>query len=90
MHLAEHWRERLIADDRVFDEFVQATDCGDLQALRTNIRAARVEHTAQRNGRQYRLLYQRIRAAMAPRSGPENGQDGEPDGAQDRAPDDLE
>jgi len=70
MHLAERWRERLIGDDRVFDEFVRATGCGDLQALRTNIRAARIEHAAERHGRQYRLLYQRIRAAMAPSPGP--------------------
>jgi ribosomal 50S subunit-associated protein YjgA (DUF615 family) len=71
MHLAERWRERLIGDDRVFDEFVRTTGCGDLQALRTNIRAARIEHAAQRHGRQYRLLYQRIRAAMAPNASPE-------------------
>jgi len=89
MHLAERWRERLIADDRVIDEFDQATGCGELQALRTNIRAARVEHAAQRNGRQYRLLYQRIRAAMAPGSAPENGPDGEPNGEPDGEPDDL-
>lgn len=85
MHLAERWRERLIADDRVFEEFVQTTGCSDLQALRTNIRAARVEHAAQRNGRQYRLLYQRIRAAMAPASGPEN----ETENGPDPGPDDL-
>ncbi len=83
MHLAERWRERLIADDRVIDEFVQATGCGELQALRTNIRAARVEHAAQRNGRQYRLLYQRIRAAMAPGSGPENGSENGPEDGTD-------
>jgi len=86
MHLAERWRERLIADDRVIDEFVQATGCGELQALRTNIRAARVEHAAQRNGRQYRLLYQRIRAAMAPGSGPENGPEDGPDVGPDVGP----
>jgi hypothetical protein len=75
----------------VFEEFVQTTGCGDLQALRTNIRAARVEHAAQRNGRQYRLLYQRIRAAMAPGSATRNGldreHDGEPDGRPDSASD---
>jgi ribosome-associated protein len=65
MHEAERWRERLIEDDRLVVDFVERYAVEDLQQLRSNIRAARLEHASQRHGRQYRLLYKRLRAAMA-------------------------
>jgi ribosome-associated protein len=67
MHAAELWRERLIADDAVFDDLLRTIPFDDVQSLRINIRAARAEVAAQRHGRQYRLLYKRIHEAIAPR-----------------------
>ena len=75
MHAAELWRERLIADDAVFDDLLRTIPFDDVQSLRINIRAARAEVAAQRHGRQYRLLYKRIHEAIAPRRAPKTAND---------------
>lgn len=57
MHLAERWRDRLIADDAALTEFVAEHPDADVQWLRSTIRAARREAAAQRAPRHARELY---------------------------------
>ena len=57
MHLAERWRDRLIADDDALTEFVAAHPAADVQWLRTTIRAARREGASQQGPRHARELY---------------------------------
>lgn len=57
MHLAERWRDRLIADDAALTEFVAAVPAADVQWLRSAIRAARREAATQQAPRHARELY---------------------------------
>ena len=57
MHLAERWRERLIADDAALTEFVAAHPAADVQWLRATIRATRRESAMQQAPRHARELY---------------------------------
>ena len=41
LHLAEQWRDRLIADDEALQEWLRSIPDADLQRLRTLIRQAR-------------------------------------------------
>lgn len=57
MHLAERWRDRLIADDDSLTEFIAAHPAADVQWLRAAIRAARREIGNQQAPRHARELY---------------------------------
>lgn len=59
-HLAERWRERLIADDAEFRHFVADFPGADVPHLRALARAARDERAREQPPRQYRQLYRDI------------------------------
>lgn len=78
LHAAEHWRERLIADDAAVNAWVTQFPDTNVQQLRALVRQARkdapsaaaaheavAKGQAQRNGRAYRELFQLINAALA-------------------------
>jgi len=77
LHQAEHWRERLVADDGALNEWLAQFPKTDVQHLRNLIRQARKDapdaHNAQvaqsqglapRKGRAWRELFQLIRQTM--------------------------
>jgi len=64
LHEAERWRAELIASDDALTRWTAAHPDGDLQQLRSLIRAARKDAAAapeQRSGRAYRELFKFIR-----------------------------
>lgn len=74
LHLAEHWRERLVAGDEAVSEWLNAYPDTDSQQLRALVRQARKDGQptatevsqglAPRHGRAYRELFQLIRAQL--------------------------
>jgi ribosome-associated protein len=74
LHLAEHWRERLVAGDEAVSEWLNAYPDTDSQQLRALVRQARKDGQptatevsqglAPRHGRAYRELFQMIRAQL--------------------------
>ena len=74
LHLAEHWRERLVAGDEAVSEWLQAHPDTDSQQLRALVRQVRKDGQptatevsqglAPRHGRAYRELFQLIRAQL--------------------------
>ena len=72
MHLAQTWRDRLIADDDAFGEWLLQFPQSDSQQLRALIRQARKDAkpekpgAAVRHGRAYRDIFQIVRAALSP------------------------
>jgi ribosome-associated protein len=73
LHQAEHWRDRLIADDGALTEWLQSDPEADVQQLRALIRQARKDAQgvterpgeAQRHGKAYREIFQAVRAALS-------------------------
>lgn len=66
LHQLEDWRERLLADDSALSELVREYPGAAVQELRQCIRAARAERAGSRPPRQYRLLYQHLKALLLP------------------------
>lgn len=74
LHLAEHWRDRLIAGDEAVSEWLNAHPSTDSQQLRALVRQARKDGQptatevsqglAPRHGRAYRELFQLIRTQL--------------------------
>lgn len=67
LHRAERWRADLIAGDAALTAWIEAHPGGDLQQLRSLVRAARKDAAAapgQRSGRAYRELFRFIRQAQ--------------------------
>ena len=77
LHAAEHWRERLIAEDAAVNAWVVQFPETDVQQLRALVRQARKDAPspdaaqeaerkgqAQRQGRAYRELFQLVMAAL--------------------------
>ncbi|MFT4241200.1 MAG: ribosome biogenesis factor YjgA [Acidovorax sp.] len=77
LHLAEQWRDRLIADDGALADWMDAHPGTDTQQLRALVRQARKDAPegkaanvqasqglAPRKGRAYRELFQLVRAAL--------------------------
>ena len=74
LHLSEHWRDRLIANDDAVSDWLQAHPDTDSQQLRALVRQARKDGQptatevsqglAPRHGRAYRELFQMIRAQL--------------------------
>lgn len=65
LHEAERWRAELIASDEALTRWTEKNPGGDVQQLRSLIRAARRDASAapeQRSGRAFRELFQFIKA----------------------------
>ncbi len=92
LHLAEHWRDRLIADDEALDAWLAEHPGTDIQQLRALIRQARKDAPpadkaaesqglAPRKGRAYRDLFQLVRehqgGGPAGEAGESEGEDGD-------------
>lgn len=87
LHLAEQWRDRLIASEDAFAEWLQAHPDTDAQQLRALIRQARKDAQpdqdaiskglAPRRGRAYREIFQLVKEQLAPSGG--DGGPGEDD-----------
>ena len=89
LHLAEQWRDRLIADDEALAPWMAEHPDTDTQQLRALIRQARKDAPpadkaavsqglAPRKGRAYRDLFRLVREHMG--DVPENDEDGDEDG----------
>lgn len=68
LHEAERWRAELMVDDDAVNRWAQAFPRSDLQQLRSLVRAARAESTAeagQRHGRGWRALFQFVKPHLA-------------------------
>ncbi len=74
LHLAQTWRDRLIADDDAFSQWIAEHPQTDSQQLRALIRQARKDAKpelpgqAVRHGRAFRDVFQLVRAALSPDS----------------------
>jgi ribosome-associated protein len=66
MHLAERWRDRLLADDEALTEFMAERPGADVQWLRATIRAARREHGAGQAPKSARELYRWLHDELTP------------------------
>jgi ribosome-associated protein len=66
MHLAERWRDRLLADDEALTAYLAERPGADVQWLRATIRAARREHEAGQAPRHARVLYRWLHEELAP------------------------
>ena len=74
LHLAEQWRDRLIADDEALTHWLQLDASADVQQLRALIRQARKDALttqaqerpgeAVRHGKAYREIFQTVKAAL--------------------------
>lgn len=71
LHLAEQWRDRLIAHEAAFAEWMEAFADTDAQQLRALTRQARKDikpekpGETQRHGRAYREIFQIVKATLA-------------------------
>ncbi|MBV8619342.1 MAG: DUF615 domain-containing protein [Curvibacter sp.] len=79
LHLAEQWRERLVADDNALEAWLAEHPDTDIQQLRALVRQARKDAPAAdrasvsqglapRKGRAYRELFQMLRHQLDPES----------------------
>jgi ribosome-associated protein len=66
MHLAERWRDRLLADDEALTDFMAERPGADVQWLRATIRAARREHGAGQPPKHARVLYRWLHDELTP------------------------
>ena len=72
LHQAQTWRDRLIADDDAFGEWIDKYPQTDTQQLRALIRQARKDAKpelpgqAVRHGRAFREIFQIVRAGLSP------------------------
>jgi ribosome-associated protein len=79
LHLTEQWRDRLIASEDAFGEWLNAYPATDTQQLRALIRQARKDAQpdqdavskglAPRRGRAYREIFQLVKEQLAPGAG---------------------
>jgi len=61
LHTLERWRDELLAGDPALERFLRAYPGADSQKLRTLIRNARREHSADLTPRSYRELFRILR-----------------------------
>ncbi|MDP1739871.1 MAG: ribosome biogenesis factor YjgA [Polaromonas sp.] len=72
LHLAEQWRDKLIADDDALGDWLTEHPDTDAQQLRALVRQARKDAKpekpgeAPRHGKSYREIFQLVREALAP------------------------
>jgi ribosome-associated protein len=76
MHLAERWRDRLLADDESLTAFMSERPGADAQWLRAAIRAARREHAAGQPPKHARELYRWLHDQLAPQASSEDTHEG--------------
>ena len=84
LHEAQTWRDRLIAHDDAFSEWIEKFPQTDAQQLRALIRQARKDAKPElpgqaiRHGRAFRDIFQIVRAALSPENLlPDDAADGE-------------
>ncbi len=70
-HLAERWRERLLADDGALAMFAAEYPGGDLQHLRTLIASVKRDRAAGRPPKNYRELFRAVREIVVKSSAAE-------------------
>jgi ribosome-associated protein len=76
MHLAERWRDRLLADDEALTVFMSEQPGADAQWLRAAIRAARREHAAGQPPKHARELYRWLHDQLAPHASNDDAHEG--------------
>jgi ribosome-associated protein len=76
MHLAERWRDRLLADDEALTALMSERPGADVQWLRAAIRAARREHAAGQPPKHARALYRWLHDALAPHTSNDDAHEG--------------
>ncbi len=72
LHVAEQWRDRLVATDEALQEWLQIDTDADVQRLRTLVRQARKDAQASpdlpgeapRHGKAYREIFQLVRTRL--------------------------
>ena len=70
LHLAEQWRDKLVADDESLSAWLNDYPATDAQQLRALIRQARKDYTpekpgeAPRHGKSYREIFQLVKVQM--------------------------
>jgi ribosome-associated protein len=80
LHQAEQWRDRLLADDDAFTQWLELDPQADVQPLRALIRQARKDvqavserpGEAQRHSKAYREIFQIVRSALNQDDNPES------------------
>lgn len=65
LHLLEHWRDRLLADDQALTELLNEYPAVDHQHIRQLIRTARREQTQQKPPAAARRLFRYLRSVLA-------------------------
>lgn len=68
-HMLEHWRERLLSDEKAFTEFGRKYPAADIQRLRMLVRKTHKEKNANKPPKSFRALFHELQAVM---SGDEN------------------
>jgi ribosome-associated protein len=76
MHLAERWRDRLLADDEALTAFMSERPGADVQWLRAAIRAARREHAAGQPPKHARALYRWLHDQLSPHPSNDDAHEG--------------
>ena len=77
LHLAEQWRDKLVADDEALQAWLTEYPATDAQQLRALIRQARKDYKpekpgeAPRHGKSYREVFQLVKAEMQATSEPD-------------------
>jgi len=77
LHLAEQWRDKLVADDESLSAWLNDYPATDAQQLRALIRQARKDYKpekpgeAPRHGKSYREIFQLVKAEMQASTEPE-------------------
>lgn len=64
LHQLERWRERLLADDKALGELIEVYPQADVQHLRTLMRNAKKEQTANKPPKSSRELFKVLRDLM--------------------------
>jgi ribosome-associated protein len=83
LHQAQTWRDRLIADDDAFGEWIAKSPATDSQQLRALIRQARKDAkpekpgAAVRHGRAFRDIFQIVRSELSPENAANDMDDNE-------------
>lgn len=83
MHLAERWRERLLADDSLVAELIDQVPQIEIQPLRAALRAAKREKGQNLPPKNYRELYRMIHEGLKRQAKGESSRDGSDDGDDD-------
>lgn len=63
-HLLEHWRERLLSDEKAFTEFSQNYPAADIQRLRMLARKTHKEKIANKPPKSFRALFHELQAII--------------------------